>query len=318
MLMRDPPDHTRLRGLVNRAFTPRVIEAMRPRVETLVGTLLDRVGTTGRMDVIDDLAYPLPVTMICELLGIRVDDNAAIRDWSAAVTRGFDAYGVPAERREILERAREGAQALDRHFRALLPDHRAQERGDLLGALIAARDEADRLSEDELVATCSLMFVAGHETSVNMIGNAILALLSAPEQWALLQRDRTLVPRALEECLRFDSPVQAVSRSPAEEVELGGRKLAPGALVMAVIGAGNRDPEQFAEPERLDVTREENRHLSFAAGIHFCLGAALARVEGQAALTSMIERFPRLRLAGEPERRESYAFRGLRHLPVAF
>jgi hypothetical protein len=318
MLFRDPPDHTRLRGLVSRAFTPRVIEGMRPHIQEIVDGLLDRVASAGRMDLIEDLAYPLPVTVICEMLGVPVGDHASIRQWSADVARSLDALGLAADR-ELIARGRAGRHALGEYFRRLLPERRRQPRDDLLSALIAAEEQGDRLTEGELLSTCVLLFIAGHETTVNLIGNGVLALLRHPEELRRLQADPSLIGSAVEELLRYDSPVQRTARVANVPVEIGGRAIEAGALVVAAIGAANRDPAHFPDPDRLDVGRRENRHLSFGHGIHFCLGAPLARVEAQIAVGTLLRRMPRLALAtATPEWRESSTLRGLKTLPVTF
>ena len=318
MLFRDPPDHTRLRALVSKAFTPRVIDQMREHIQEIVDRLLDRVQASGEMDVIGDLAYPLPVTVICEMLGVPLGDHQSIRGWSADIARSLDAIGLPSDV-EIVERGRVARRAIGDYFRALVPRRRGHPQNDLLTGLIAAEEQGDKLSEGEVIAMCVLLFIAGHETTVNLIGNGLFALLQHPDQLARLQHDPALVPGAVEELLRYDSPVQRTARMTTEEVEVGGRPIAKGAMVVTAIGAANRDPAQFADPDRLDVTRKDVRHISFGYGIHFCLGAPLARVEGQIALGTLLRRAPRLALAEtEPEWRESSVLRGLKRLRVTF
>jgi cytochrome P450 len=318
MLFRDPPDHTRLRALVSKAFTPRVIEQMRDHIQGIVDRLLARVEPAGGMDVIADLAYPLPVTVICEMLGVPLADHESIRGWSADIARSLDAIGLPSDA-GIVERGRVARHALGDYFRRLVPRRRADPRNDLLTGLIAAEEQGDRLSEGEVIAMCVLLFIAGHETTVNLIGNGLLALLRHPEQLATVRRDPALVPAAVEELLRYDSPVQRTARITNAEVELGGHALPAGAMVVAAIGAANRDPAHFVDPDRLDVTRRDIRHIAFGYGIHFCLGAPLARVEGQIALGTLLRRAPRLALAEPtPEWRESSVLRGLRALRVTF
>jgi pimeloyl-[acyl-carrier protein] synthase len=318
MLFRDPPDHTRLRSLVNRAFTPRVIEGMRSHIQGIVDRLLDRVQSRGEMDVIGDLAYPLPVTVICDMLGVPVTDHEQIKEWSSDIIRSLDAIGVPSDE-TIVARGRVGRKGIADYFRGLLPDRRRNPRGDLLSSLIAVEEQGDRLTEGELLSTCVLLFIAGHETTVNLIGNGLLALLQHRDQLERLLADPGLVGTAVEELLRFDSPVQRTARITNAEVELGGKVLPKGAFVVAAIGAANRDPVHFPDPDRLDVARADNRHITFGFGIHFCLGAPLARVEGQIALQALLRRMPGLRLTGpEPEWRESSTLRGLKALPIAF
>jgi cytochrome P450 len=318
MLFRDPPDHTRLRGLVNQAFTPRVIERMRSHIQDIVDRLLDRVQNAGAMDVIADLAYPLPVTVICEMLGVPTDAHSGIRQWSAVLARSVDAIGMPTDE-DIVTRSRAAQQAMLDYFRDLIPERRQTPRDDLLSLLIAAEDQGDRLSEGELLVTCILLFVAGHETTVNLIGNGLLALLNHPDQLAKLRADHTLLPGAVEELLRYDSPVQRTGRITSTDVELDGRTIQKGSLVVTAIGAANRDPAHFPDPDRLDITRRDNRHIAFGFGIHFCLGAPLARLEGQIAIGTLLRRMPELRLATSTlEWRESSTLRGLKRLPVTF
>jgi pimeloyl-[acyl-carrier protein] synthase len=318
MLFRDPPDHTRLRGLVSQAFTPHVIERMRSHIENIVDRLLDRVQHANAMDVIAELAYPLPVTVICEMLGVPTEAHSGIRQWSADLARSLDAIGMPTNE-EVVMRGRAAQQAMLDYFRELILERRQTPRDDLLSLLIAAEAQGDRLTEGELLITCNLLFVAGHETTVNLIGNGVLALLNHPRELAKLRADPALLPVAVEELLRYDSPVQRTGRMTNTDVELGGRKIEKGSLVVTAIGAANRDPAHFPDPDRLDVTRRDNRHVAFGLGIHFCLGAPLARLEGQIAIGTLLRRMPGLRLAtSTPEWRESSTLRGLKRLPVTF
>jgi pimeloyl-[acyl-carrier protein] synthase len=318
MLFRDPPDHTRLRGLVSKAFTPRVIEQMRDHIQAIVDRLVGRALAQGGMDVIEDLAYPLPVTVICEMLGVPVGDHASIRGWSADIARSLDAIGLPSDQR-IVDRGRVARRALADYFRALVPERRGRPQADLLSGLLAAEEQGDKLSEPEVISMCLLLFIAGHETTVNLIGNGTLALLQNPDQLARVQSDPALVANAVEELLRYDSPVQRTARITTTEVDLAGHRLDKGTMVVTALGAANRDPAQFPDPDRLDVTRRDVRHISFGFGIHFCLGAPLARVEGQLALGTLLRRAPRLTLAEtSPEWRESSVLRGLKRLRVTF
>jgi len=318
MLFRDPPDHTRLRALVSKAFTPRMIETMRDHIQEIVDRLLDRVNAAGRMDVIEDLAYPLPVTVICEMLGVPVDDHASIRGWSADIARSLDAIGLPSDQ-DIVERGRKSRRALADYFRRLVPQRRARPQHDLLSGLLAAEEQGDKLSQDEVIAMCLLLFIAGHETTVNLIGNGTLALLRHPDQMKKLRAEPALIGNAVEELLRYDSPVQRTARISTTDVELAGQQFPKGTMVITALGAANRDPAQFADPDRLDVTRKDPRHISFGFGIHFCLGAPLARVEGQLALGTLLRRMPRLALAeSNLEWRESSVLRGLKRLDVTF
>jgi pimeloyl-[acyl-carrier protein] synthase len=318
MLFRDPPDHTRLRGLVSRAFTPRVVEGLRPRIQQIVDGLLDRVQGAGRMEVISDLAYPLPVTVISEMLGVPEEDRERIKQWSADIARSLDAIGLPTDP-EIVDRGRTGRRAIGDYFRSLIPDRKKRPRGDLLSLLIEAEEQGDKLSEGELLATCVLLYIAGHETTVNLIGNGLLALLRHPEELERLHDAPSLIQSAVEELLRYDGPVQRTARITNADVELGEHKIPKGSMVVPVIGAANRDPAHFPDPDRLDVSRPDNRHIAFGFGIHFCLGAPLARLEGQITLGTLLHRLPRLALSTErPEWRESQVLRGLKALPVSF
>ena len=318
MLFRDPPDHTRLRALVSKAFTPRMIETMRDHIQEIVDRLLDRVQEAGRMDVMEDLAYPLPVTVICEMLGVPVNDHASIRGWSADIARSLDAIGLPSDQ-GIVERGRTSRRALAQYFRRLVPERRARPQQDLLSGLIAAEEQGDKLSQDEVIAMCLLLFIAGHETTVNLIGNGTLALLRHPEQRQKLQADPSLTGNAVEELLRYDSPVQRTARIASTDAEVAGQPMPKGTMVITALGAANRDPAQFSDPDTLDVARKDPRHISFGFGIHFCLGAPLARVEGQLALGTLLRRMPRLALAEDnPEWRESSVLRGLKRLDVTF
>ncbi|PYN01238.1 MAG: cytochrome P450 [Candidatus Rokuibacteriota bacterium] len=318
MLFRDPPDHTRLRALVNKAFTPRVIEEMRAKIQKTVDRLLDGVRDARAMDVIADLAYPLPVSVISEMLGVPAEDRDLFRGWSADIARSLDAIVLPTEP-EVVERGNAARHALSSYFRALIAERRRRPQRDLLSDLIAAEEQGDKLSEEELMATILLLFVAGHETTVNLIGNGTLALLRNPNQLEALRRSPALIGGAIEELLRYDAPVQRTGRMPNTDVELGGKRIAKGDLVLSLIGAANRDPAHFAEPDRLDLARADNRHLAFGWGIHFCLGAPLARAEAQAAIGTIARRMPALALATPtPDWREASALRGLKTLPVTF
>jgi cytochrome P450 len=315
LLFLDPPAHTRLRSLVSKAFTPKVVEALRPRVQQIVDELLDAVVDRGRMDVLADLAYPLPVVVICELLGVPVDDRDRFHEWSSAASRLLD--GELDE--PTLQAGMLGAMQLIGYFSDLVEQRRAHPGDDLLSGLVAAEEEGERLSHEELLATTVLLFVAGHETTMNLIGNGTYQLLRHPEQLARLRQDPGLVPRAVEELLRFDGPVHLTARIPTRDVEIDGTRIAAGSRVAAVVSAANRDPAQFDRPDELDVGRSENRHLSFSAGPHFCLGAALARVEGQVALGSMLRRLDDLELLTEDVRyRDHFVLRGLEALEIGF
>ena len=318
MLDRDPPDHTRLRSLVSKAFTPRVVEGLRPHIQEIVDGLLARVEAAGSMDLIEEFAYPLPVIVICEMLGVPVEDHERFKGWSLDIARGLDAIMLPPDS-EVARSSMTSRRALANYFRELIAKRRASPRGDLLSALIAAEEAGDKLSEDELLSTCVLLLIAGHETTVNLIGNGTLALLRNPGELQRLRENPGLIGTAVEELLRYDGPVQRTARIPSSEVTIGGRTIAKGEMVMPFIGAADRDPAQFPDPDRLDITRADNRHIAFGWGIHFCLGAPLARVEGQIAINTLVQRLPKLALATDrPEHRESLTLRGLKSLPVTF
>jgi cytochrome P450 len=315
MLFRDPPDHTRLRTLVNKAFTPRAIENLRPRVQEIVNELLDAVHTDGGMDLMAAFAYPLPVLVICEMLGVPAKDRNIFKEWSGDLARILDPILTP----EIVERGHVLIASMAEYFRGLIEQLRKNPQENLLGAMIAAEEQGDRLSEEELLANCILLFGAGHETTVNLIGNGALALLRHPEQLAKLQANPDLIESAVEECLRYESPVQMTGREVKQEVEIGGVRIPAGGRLFTLIGAANRDPLQFPDPDRFDITREDNKHLAFGHGIHFCLGASLARLEGQLALGTLVRRWPGLTLEIDtPQWREAFTLRGLQTLPVSF
>jgi len=318
MLDRDPPDHTRLRSLVSKAFTPRVVEGLRPRIQEIVDSLITRAEAAGSMDLIEEFAYPLPVNVICEMLGVPVEDHERFKGWSLDIARGLDSILLPPES-EVPRRSGAARHAMGDYFRGLVAERRASPRGDLLSALIAAEEADDKLSEDELLATCILLLIAGHETTVNLIGNGTLALLRHPGELRRLRETPGLIASAVEELLRYDGPVQRTARIPSTDVTIGGRTIGKGEMVMPFIGAADRDPAQFPDPDRLDLARTDNRHIAFGWGIHFCLGAPLARVEGQIAIDALVRRLPKLELVtDEPEYRQSLTLRGLKTLPVRF
>ena len=318
MLDRDPPDHTRLRGLVSKAFTPKALERLRPDIQRIVNGLLDAVDGHGEMDLIDEFAYPLPVNVICDMLGVPVKDHERFKQWGLDIARGLDAIMLPPES-EVAQRSMAGRRALAAYFRELIAQRRASPRDDMLSALIAAEEAGDKLNEDELLATCILLLVAGHETTVNLIGNGTLALLRHPAELRRLRDDPRIIGTAVEELLRFDGPVQRTARIPSADIVIGGRTIPKGEMVMPFLGAADRDSAQFPDPQRLDLTRADNRHIAFGMGIHFCLGAPLARMEGQIAINTLLKRLPKLALATDkPEFRQSLTLRGLQSLPVSF
>ena len=318
MLDRDPPDHTRLRGLVSKAFTPRALEKLRPGIQQIVDGLLDEAAGRGSMDLIEEFAYPLPVRVICEMLGVPVQDHERFKAWGLDIARGLDAIMLPPDS-PVGQRSVSGRRALAEYFRGLIAERRAAPREDMLSALIAAEEAGDKLNEEELLATCILLLVAGHETTVNLIGNGTLALLRHPDQLRKLRESPGLIGTAVEELLRFDGPVQRTARIPSEDITIGGQTIGKGEMVMPFLGAADRDPTQFPDPDRLDISRTDNRHIAFGMGIHFCLGAPLARMEGQIAINTLLARLPKLALATDrPQFRQSLTLRGLQALPVTF
>ena len=315
MLDVDAPDHTRLRGLVHKAFTPRLVEQMRGRVQALCDRLLDRASGRARLDLVRAYAQPLPTTVIAQMLGVPAADRRLFQRWSQAlVAAGSSRWGVLLAIPHVW--------LFLRYVRKLIRARRALPQDDLVSALVQAEEAGQQLSEDELVAMVVLLLIAGHETTVNLIGNGTLALLQHPEQLQKLRQDPGLIGPAVEELLRFTSPVEtATERYAREDVPLAGVTVPRGGLVLAAIASANREERQFADPDRLDVTRVPNRHLAIGLGAHYCLGAALARMEGQIALATLLRRAPGLRLAVEPRAlrwRPGLVLRGLMALPVAF
>jgi pimeloyl-[acyl-carrier protein] synthase len=318
MLDRDPPDHTRLRGLVNKAFTPRVVEKLRPDIQDIVDSLLAKVQDTHSMDLMEEFAFPIPVIVICQMLGVPVEDRERFKKWGLDIARGLDSIMLPPDS-DVVRRSTQARQELAEYFRQLIAQRRRSPREDLLSGLIAAEEAGDKLSETELLATCVLLLVAGHETTVNLIGNGTLALLRHPEQLRRLREEPGLIGSAIEELLRYDGPVQRTARIPSEDITIAGSTIPKGDMVLPFIGAADRDPAQFPDPDRLDLGRTDNRHIAFGWGIHFCIGAPLARVEGQIAISSLVRKLPKLALATEkPEHRLSLTLRGLKTLPVSF
>ena len=318
MLFMDPPDHTRLRGLVSKAFTPKMVERLRTRIQHVVDERLDAVEARGdgRMDVVTDLAYPLPVVIICELLGVPPEDHATFQSWSSELAASIDPDPlITPEQRLRIEAA--GSAFFD-YFTDLIERRRHALRDDLLSALIEAEEGGDRLSEEELLGTALFLLIAGHETTVNLIGNGTLALLQHRDQLERLRDDPSLDRQSIEELLRFDSPVQLTQRITLDDYDVGGVTIPKGQPLIPLLGAANRDPAEFEDPDRLDLGRENaNRNVAFGGGHHFCLGASLARLEGAAAIGSLVRRFPDIELTGEPVRRTTFTLRGLEHLPVA-
>lgn len=311
MLFMDPPDHTRLRGLVSKAFTPRTVEALRPWVRTLMDELLDEFGDGG--DFMPAVAYRLPVAVICELLGVPEADRGLFREHTSRFA-GILEFRAPAD---VLRTASEGFAALGGYLFELCEERRRSPREDLVSLLVQAEEEGDRLGPEELLSTCILLLVAGHETTMNLLGNGMLALARDPEQWQRLRAEPALAPNAVEELLRYDSPVQLTVRSATADTELGGQRIAKGQQALVFLGAVNRDPDRFARPESLDLGRADARHhLSLGHGAHYCLGAPLARLEGQEAFGAMARRWRAIEVPGDVTFRHTLTLRALEALHV--
>jgi cytochrome P450 len=310
MLNSDPPDHTRLRRLVGKAFTARRIEELRPRIEQITEDLLRAMAGKDEVDLLDAFAFPLPITVICELLGVPNEDRDDFRTWSNTLLSGS----------RSIDDVSAASVAMAEYLTKLVADKRSDPGDDMVTALVQARDEGDRLDETELVSMLFLLLVAGHETTVNLIGNGTLALLRHPEQFAALRDDPSLLHGAIEEFLRYDGPVQmATLRFTTEALAVGDAVIPAGEFVLVALTSANRDPEKFADPDRLDITRPSGGHVAFGHGIHYCLGAPLARLEGEIAIGRLLRAFPELRLAGDPDEfrwRVSSIIRGLETLPV--
>ena len=318
LLENEPPVHTRLRRLVASAFARGHVERLRPRVRDLAATLADRVADAGAdgspVDLIAEFAEPLPVQVIAELLGVPEQDWQLLRPWSNAIVKMYE-YEVSEAQRDTAEAA---ATDFVDYLRGLLVQRRARPADDLLSGLLAETDsDGARLTEDELVTTCTLLLNAGHEASVNVVGNGMWALLSHPDQLAAVRADPELVPTAVEEMIRYDSPLQLFERTAITHTTIGEVTVVAGQKIAALLGAANRDPEVFDEADRFDVSRADNPHLGFGLGIHFCIGAPLARVELQTSLHTLLTRFPQLELHAVPQRRPEFVIRGVEHLLVS-
>jgi len=314
-LFRDPPDHTRLRGLVQKAFTPRVVEGLRPRVEEICGQLLDAALQRGEADLVADYAYPLPVQIIVEMLGVPAEDHEQFRVWSDALARGLDPDFLlpPAAVQQRLGAILSFVQ----YFASLIEERRKRPGDDLLSRLIAAEEQGDVLTQGELLSTCILLLVAGHETTVNLISGGTLALLEHPDQLARFRDDPAVLRSGVEEMLRFVPPVQLTGRVALEDMEVAGARIEAGQFSMLLIGSANRDPDAFTDPDTFDVTRADNNHLGFGFGIHHCLGAPLARLEAQIALSALVRRARRIeRGTDRLSYKENIVLRGLAALPV--
>lgn len=314
-LFLDPPDHTRLRGLVSRAFTPRRVEELRPRAQQIADEAFARAAQSGGMEVVEDLAFPLPVLMICQMLGVPAEDVDEFKEWSAATARGLDpSFTWPPGLLERFQTLRN--RAMD-YFGELIARRRREPRDDLLSALLEAEEQGDRLTEAEVFSTLNLLLIAGHETTVNLITNGVLAFARYPEQFARVREDPSLIRGAVEEVLRFDPPVHMMGRLPIEDIELSCGTIPAMSELVMLPAASSRDAAQFSAPDEFDVTRADNRHLGFGFGIHHCLGAPLARLEAQVALGTLARRFSSVELITDPPPyKDNITLRGVAALEV--
>ena len=316
ILFCDPPEHTRLRGLFSKAFTPSIIGSMAERIGTLVNELIDGVYERGHIDIIHDLAYPIPAIVIAQMLGVKPEDHAKIKKWSSDLARFF---GMSRMKAEILTSAKQSIIEMTEYFRHIKEERRHTPQDDLMSSLIFAQEKGNSLDEDELISNCIFLTFAGHETTTNLIANGLLALLKNSNQMQKLKNDPLLITTTVEEFLRYDSPVQRQARIAVVDLEIGGKQISQGQRLFLMIGAANRDPEQFLSPDKLDITRSENPHLAFGKGTHFCLGASLGRLEAQIAINTIVRRFRNLRLdTDQIQWHENPALRGMKSMPVAF
>ncbi|MGW0674135.1 cytochrome P450 [Streptomyces sp. NPDC002767] len=313
MLDLEPPDHTRIRRLVSKAFTPRTVERLAPYVRRLAGELVGDLVTAGGGDLLTDVAEPLPVAVIAEMLGIPETDRAPLRPWSADICGMYELN--PS--RETAARAVRASVEFTEYLRELIEARRKEPGDDLISGLIAAHDEGDRLTEQEMISTCVLLLNAGHEATVNATVNGWWTLFRHPDRLAALRADRSLVPTAVEELMRYDTPLQMFERWVLDDIEIDGTTIPRGAEIALLFGSANHDPAVFTRPGELDLSRTDNPHISFSAGIHYCIGAPLARIELAASLGALLELAPTLRLAAEPERKPNFVIRGLEGLSVA-
>ncbi|MFI5967045.1 cytochrome P450 [Streptomyces asoensis] len=312
MLDLEPPDHTRIRRLVSKAFTPRTVERLKPYVRRLAGELVDRLVEAGGGDLLVDVAEPLPVAVIAEMLGIPESDRGPLRPWSADICGMYELNPSP----QTAARAVRASEEFSAYLRELIAVRRARPGDDLISGLIAAHDEGDRLTEQELISTAVLLLNAGHEATVNATVNGWWALFRNPGQLDALRADHSLVPTAVEELMRYDTPLQLFERWVLDDIEIDGTTVPRGAEIAMLFGSANHDPAVFAEPGRLDLTRADNPHISFSAGIHYCIGAPLARIELAASMTALLEKAPKLAPAAEPRRKPNFVIRGLEGLDV--
>lgn len=316
MLFMDPPEHTRIRKLASAAFMPRRVEAMRSHIQEIADHLIDNVFTSGRMEVMKDFAIPLPATVMAEMLGVPSNDRRQLTEWSADFAEVLGNFQHNPDRAPKVLRS---VDEMTKYFHAKIKEMKADPKEGLVHSLAIAEVDGDRLSDEEVVANCIVTMIGGQETTTNLIGNGLLALLRNPTQMELLRSDATLIPSAVEELLRYESPSQQTARKAGEELWLGSKQIRKGQAVIAVMGSANRDPERFQEPDRLDIRRTDNRHLAFGWAAHFCFGAALARLEGQIGFATLLRRLANIQLETTAlEWRENLGLRGLRSLPIMF
>jgi len=317
-LFLDPPDHTRLRRLVSKAFVPKVVNALQPDIRALVDGLLDRIAENGRFDLIRDFAYPLPVAVICRLLGVPLEDEPKFSSASALLAQSLDPFvASDGESDDMIDERMGAARWLRDYFLDLIERRRSRPGDDLMSGLVAVEESGDQLGTDEIVATCNLLLIAGHETTVNLIANAVLAMLRHPAQWTALGADADRAPAVVEETLRYDPPVQLAGRIAAEHMTIGDVVVPKGDNMMLLLAAAQRDPAEFDRPDVFDPDRKALRHLGFGRGIHYCLGAPLARLEASVALSAVTARFPDARLDSEPQYKPNVTLRGLSALTIA-
>jgi cytochrome P450 len=316
MLFMDPPAHTRLRGLCSQAFTPRRVEGLREHIQEIADRLLDSMLPRGEMDLVADFAAPLPAIVTAEMLGVPISDHPQLKRWSADFAEMLGNFQHNPNR---ASRVLNSLNQMTEYFRETIAEQRVHPKDGLVGSLLAAEVDGDRLSEEELVANLIVTMVGGQETTTNLIGNGVLTLIRNPEVAEDLRRDLLLIPSAVEELLRYESPSQHTARLAPEDLQIGGRQIGKRQAVIAVMGAANRDPQRFPDPDRLDIRRKDNRHVAFGFGAHFCFGAPLARIEGQIAFATILQRLQNLKLKSSTITwRENLGLRGLTALPVSF
>jgi cytochrome P450 len=317
IVFREPPDHTRLKSLVSKAFTPKVVENLRPAVYQIADSLLDKVHARGEMDLVEEYAFPLPIMVIAIMLGANPHDHPQFRKWALALQNASASRLKPPP--EIYDNAEKASQEFIEYFKPIISDRRANPQEDLISNLVKAADEGDKLTDEEIVATCTHLLTAGHETTVNLIAKGTLAFLQNPQAYKLARSHPEFMPNAIEEIIRYDTPIQMVTRWAYADMEIGGKFIKRGDSVGIMLGSANRDPERFQNPEIFDIQREDTKNAGFGGGIHYCLGSALARAEGQIALNVLLNRLPQLHLVSENiDWANNIIFHGPNHLQVAF